>query len=183
MTQPSQDVTAEQLAEMSVTGKSYELINGELRMMSPAGARHGRIAARLLRRIGNYVEQHELGETFAAETGFILARDPDTVRAPDVAYVSAARMRQYEDESGYMPLAPDLVVEVVSPNDTFSQVEEKTLAWLGAGVSVVLVVDPDTRTLRAYRDQTTIRVLYEPDELELPDVVPGFKLSIGQLFE
>ena len=88
--------------------------------MSPAGSRHGRIAARLLVRITNYVEQHSLGETYAAETGFLIQRRPDTVRAPDVALVASSRLEEFVDHVGYLPFAPDLVAEVISPGDSSS---------------------------------------------------------------
>ena len=104
-------------------------------MMSPAGGRHGRIAGKLFLRIGNIVEQHDLGQTFAAETGFLLERNPDTVRAPDMSFVSYGSLGEFTDHAGYLPLAPDLVAEVVSPNDTSSEVEEKAISWISAGGS------------------------------------------------
>ena len=150
-------------------------------MMSPAGGRHGRIALKLARRLGDYVEQHDLGETFAAETGFLLTRDPDTVRAPDVAFVSHARLKGLADHPGYLPLAPDVVAEVVSPNDKSSEVEEKALGWLSAGVAVVLVVDPQTKTIRDYRSAREIRV-YAEGNIELGEVISGYRLDVSELF-
>ncbi len=177
-----QPVTAEQLTAIQEPGKRYELVQGELRMMSPAGHEHGRIAMR----IGSLLEQHvranQLGEVYAAETGFLLSRDPDTVRAPDLAFVSSKRLLQYTDIAGYLPLAPDLVAEVVSPNDTFTQVEEKAVSWLAAGTAMVLVVDPGTRTVRTYRSKDNIEVHYEKDELDASDVVKDWRLAVGQIF-
>ena len=150
-------LTAEELASIPDNGKRCELVNGVLRMMSPAGGRHGRIAGQLLLRVGNHVEQ-QLGATFAAETGFLLHRNPDTVRAPDVAFVSHERLGEYADHDGFLPLAPDLVAEVVSPSDQSSEVESKATAWLQAGVRVVLVVDPQTNSIREYRSPAQIQV-------------------------
>ena len=149
-------------------------------MMSPAGGRHGRIALKLARRLGDYVERHHLGETFAAETGFLIRQGPDTVLAPDVAFVSYDRLGELADHPGYLPVAPDLVAEVVSPSDRSSEIEEKALAWLTAGVSVVLVVDPQTRTIRDYRAAHEIRV-YAEGAIDLSQVVSGFRLDASEL--
>ena len=150
-------------------------------MMSPAGGRHGRVALRIARRLGNYVEEHRLGETFAAETGFLLRTQPDTVRAPDVAFVSTEKLRHLADFPGYLPLAPDLVVEVTSPGDRSSAVEEKCRDWLSAGVTVVLVVDPQTRTMHEYRSAQQIRA-YADGWLDLGDLLPGFRLDVADIF-
>ena len=139
-----QVTTAEQLAALPDDGKRYELVDGVLRMMSPAGFRHGQIAARLLSRVSVHVERHDLGATLAAETGFTLCHDPDTVLAPDVSFVARDRLAKFADHVGYLPLAPDFVAEIVSPSDRSSQVEAKARDWLDAGVQVVLVVDPQT---------------------------------------
>ena len=173
--------TAQQLAAISDDGKRYELVDGALHMMSPAGFRHGRIAGKLLRRIGDYVERHQLGETSAAETGYLIQQDPDTVRAPDVAFVAGDRLQQYANHVGYLPLAPDLVAEVVSPSDRSSEVEAKARAWTDAGVRVVLVVDPETSMVREYRSERQIQV-YSDGLVNLNDVLPGFSLDVVELF-
>ncbi|MFV1966721.1 MAG: Uma2 family endonuclease [Pirellulaceae bacterium] len=174
-------LTAEQLASMPDNGKRCELVGGVLHMMSPAGGRHGRIAGKLFLRVGNHVERHKLGETFAAETGFLIDQNPDTVRAPDVSFVSYARLGELGDYPGYLPLAPDMVAEVVSPSDDSSEVESKANAWLRAGVRVVLVVDPQTRSIREYRSPNQIQV-YRSGAIDLGDVLPEFKLDVAELF-
>jgi Uma2 family endonuclease len=174
-------LTADQLATLPDDGNRFELVEGELHMMSPAGGRHGRIAGKLFLRIGNHVERHKLGETFAAETGFLLRQNPDTVRAPDVSFVSHERLGEFADHPGYLPLAPDLVVEVVSPSDHSSEVESKANAWLRAGVQVVLVVDPQTKSIREYRSFNQIQV-YSEGLIDLQDVLPDFKLGVEELF-
>jgi Uma2 family endonuclease len=181
MSQHIQSMTADELFARPDDGKRCELVQGELRMMSPAGGRHGRIALKLARRLGDYVEQHDLGETFAAETGFVLEQDPDTVRAPDVAFVSHSRLKGLADHPGYLPLAPDVVAEVVSPSDSSSDVEEKALGWLSAGVAVVLVVDPQTKTIRDYRSAHEIHV-YAEGKIDLGAVISGYHLDVSELF-
>ena len=126
-------MTAEQMFAMPDDGHRCELINGVLRMMSPAGSEHGQVADRISRHLGNHVESNNLGATYATATGFLIGTSPDTVRAPDAAFVSHSRLKSVEPTSGYLPLAPDLVVEVVSPSDTSSDVEAKVDQWLNAG--------------------------------------------------
>jgi len=126
-------------------GQRYELVEGVLRMMSAADGRHGRVAHSLALILGTHVRSRKLGLVYAAETGFLLAREPDTVRAPDVAFVARERAVGIDDDQGFVTVVPDLVGEVVSPRDSFSDVEEKVLAWLTAGTRLVIVVDPKTR--------------------------------------
>jgi len=181
MSHDTRVMTADELLAMPNDGNRYELLRGELRMMSPAGGRHGRIALKLARRIANFAEEHGLGETYAAETGFLLRRNPDTVRAADVAFVSRGRLGKFADHPGFPPLAPDLVAEVVSPHDRSTAVEEKACDWLAAGVSVVLVVDPQTKLIRDYRAGNEIRV-YGQGHIDLTDVLAGFRLDVSELF-
>ncbi|MCO6458234.1 MAG: Uma2 family endonuclease [Pirellulaceae bacterium] len=173
--------TAEQLAALPDDGQRYELVDGVLHMMSPAGGQHGRIAATLLYLITRHVREKSLGVTFAAETGFLLRRDPDTVRAPDVAFVSRERMADWSDHPGYLPLAPDLVAEVVSPSDSSSQVEGKARDWLDAGVRLVLIVDPQSATIRVYRSRDPIQV-FSQGLIDLQDVLAEFQLDVDEVF-
>ena len=152
-------------------------------MMSPAGRRHGRVAMRLGKLLANHVDDHQLGEVHAAETGFLLQREPDTVRAPDVSFIHRDRLPpDDDDDTGFAALAPDLVAEVVSPRDSFADVEEKAVFWLTCGVKLVLVVSPETRRIRAYRAADQIQVLAEGDTLDASDVVPGWTLSVSDVF-
>lgn len=178
--QPGVPMTAEQLLELPDDGMRHELVEGVLRTTAPAGARHGLIAARLLVRLGTFVQTHRLGEFFAAETGFRLRRDPDTVRAPDVAFVGADRAAE-AGVPGFPALAPDLVAEVVSPSDRAVDVVGKALAWLDAGVRLVWVVDPQNRTVTVYR-QDGVAVLRGGDVLDGEDVLPGFALPLEELW-
>ncbi len=159
-----------------------ELVRGELREMSPAGARHGRLTARIARLLDAYAAQTGAGVTFGAETGFVLARDPDTVRAPDAAFVSKERFEAVGDTAKFWPGAPDLAVEVISPTDSFHEVQEKALEWTDAGSIAVLVLDPERRTATIYRAGGHAHVHTEQETLDLSDAVPRFELSVTELF-
>ncbi len=152
-------------------------------MTSPAGSEHGRIAMRFGSLLDQYVRKHQLGTVFAAETGFLISTNPDTVRAPDVAFVEKKKMEQFAGHQGFLPIAPDLVVEVVSPNDSFTHVEEKTLAWLEAGSAMVVNIDPGTRTLQVFRDAKHSVVLRENDQFDGQEVVSGWQFVVSELFE
>ena len=137
----NQPFTAEALLALD-DGFRYELVRGELRKMSPAGSNHGYLAGNLSAELRNHVRAYKLGKVYAAGTGFKLEADPDTVRAPDVAFVSQERLERTGPVTGYWPGAPDLAAEVVSPSNTYSGVEEKVSEWLNHGTRLVLVVNP-----------------------------------------
>jgi Uma2 family endonuclease len=120
--------------------------------------------------------------SYSAETGFRLSSDPDTVRAPDVAFVSRARIETIGEVEGFWPEAPDLAVEVVSPGDSYSDVEEKIFAWLDAGTKMVVVINPRQPSATAYKSPTDIIALAETDVLTGGDVVPGFELVVREIF-
>ena len=174
--------TADELYRMPRGGSGYELVRGELRQMAPAGNEHGEVTVRITWRLAQYVETHRLGVVFAAETGFRIGSDPDTVRAPDVAFVAKARIDEVGRVEGYWPGAPDLVVEVVSPNDRYTDVEEKTTDWLEAGSRMVLVVNPRKRIVTVYRSLSDITILTAGDTLVGADVVPGWEVKISDIF-
>ena len=174
--------TAEQLSLMPDDGNRYELIEGELIMMSPAGGRHGRIAARFNKLLAIHVDDHELGATFAAETGFLIAQNPDTVRAPDGAFVKQEKMETQVDDSGFLPFAPDLAAEVVSPNDSFASVETKAFTWLDAGTQLVLILEPESKTAHLYRSRTEIAIYQVGEEINAADVVAGWHVAVSEIF-
>ena len=171
--------TAEQLLRAGDIGRC-ELIRGELRMMNPAGGEHGRIASYLTIALGGHIARHHLGTSYAAETGFILRRDPDTVRAPDFAFVAAGRA--VGRERGFVPGAPDLAVEVISPDDRPGYVREKVAEWLEAGAAAVWVVDPRRRTLTIHEPGISPSTLGESDTLRGGELLPGLELDVRAVF-
>lgn len=175
-------ITAEDLLRMPDEGFRYELVKGELRKMAPAGKRHGVLAIRVTGPLWQHVQAHQLGEVCAAETGFLLASNPDTVRAPDVAFISRQRLEEVGEVEGYWPGPPDLAVGVVSPNDTYTEVQDKVFQWLDAGTRMVVVVNPRQQTVAVYRSRTDIAILTKNDTLDGKDVVPGWTLPIADLF-
>src|SRR5215217_3791324 len=183
MTATGQRMTAEELWHLPDRGMRHELIAGELHTMPPAGGDHGYVTLEASYRLRDFLQQHADigGGLFAAETGFRLSRDPDTVRAPDVAYVAAERL-PLARVRGYPELAPDLVVEVVSPNDTAGEVQTKVEEWLQAGSRLVWVLYPTTRTAMVYLPDGTARLLHADDTLLGEPVLPGFACRVGELF-
>ena len=183
MTTRKEPVTAEELLRMPDDGFRYELVEGELRKMPPAGNEHGYVALELAAELRNHVKANRLGRTYTPETGFRISSAPDTVRAPDAAFVSCERLAEVGRKEGFWPGAPDLAAEVVSPNDTHAEVIEKALTWLEAGCRMVVVADPGPRTVTVYRSAADIRVLTGDDVLEGADVVPGWRPPVNNLFE
>jgi Uma2 family endonuclease len=175
--------TADELLAMPTgMGKRYELVAGELRVMSPSGWRHGKIVSRLNSRLASYVEQRDLGMVFGAETGFRLGSNPDTVRAPDVSFIAQKNLPEREPRDGFWPGAPDLAVEVLSPGDRKSEVDEKIDAWLAAGCTAVWVVDPKLETVTIYFSRTKVRVFTAGEVLQGEPIVPGFACDVVELF-
>lgn len=182
MSTATQLLTAEDLLGMPHDGNRYDLVKGELIKMPPAGNIHGNRAMRLGWRLAHYVETNDLGVVFAAETGFRLATDPDTVRAPDIAFVAKTRVEEIGEFEGFWPGAPDLAVEVISPGDSYTEVEEKVQEFLNAGARAVWVVDPRRHTITVYRSSMDITILTENDLLDGGDIIPGFNCRVAEVF-
>jgi Uma2 family endonuclease len=175
-------VTADELFRMPGDGVRRELVRGEVREMSPAGSRHGRIGARILASLQVHAASGGLGEVYNSETGFRLFSNPDTVRAPDVAFVSRSRADEVGDIEEFWPGPPDLAVEVVSPTDSFGDVDEKLSEYLSAGCRMVVIVNPGRRTAAVYRSLNDIVLLTENDSIDGGEVVPGWTLPLRELF-
>ena len=182
MSATTQLITAEELLMLPRGGMSYELVKGELVEMSPAGQKHGRIVMNLGAPLTVFVKAHNLGVVYGAETGFKLASNPDTVRAPDIAFVSLEQIRRVGDPEGYWPGAPDLAVEILSPGDRVSEVEQKVKEYLEAGARMVCAVSQRLRNVTVYRSLTDIKVLTENDTFVGEDVVPGFSIAVKEIF-
>jgi Uma2 family endonuclease len=174
--------TAEELLRLSTTGQRYELVKGELFEMAPAGGRHGGVAMRIGALLDIHVRANHLGRVFAAETGFVLRRTPDTVRAPDASFVTENNLPEGELPIGYLELAPDLAVEVASPSDTTRGIEGKVADWLRAGSQLVWVIYPATRSATVYRSMDDAEEISEDGHLHGDDVIPGFACDIRELF-
>jgi len=179
-------VKAGDLASLEGDGYRYDLLEGDLIRVSPAGFRHGRLAAEIARRLGNFLAQHpHLGVVVGAETGFRLTRDPDTVLGPDAAVVRTDRLPRPEAQVGFLELAPDLAVEIVSPTDRWTTVSGKVDAYLAAGVRLVWVIEPGPRAVRMYSAEGTEQRLRADrgDVLRAEAVLPGFSLALAELFD
>ncbi len=175
-------MTAQELLLYRNEPYRQELVAGRLHEMEPAGFLHGRVTIRVGRLLDEHVGAHELGVVVGAETGFILAREPDTVRAPDAAFVRAERLAPGELPETYWAGPPDLAVEVLSPNDRPAEVEAKALEWLAAGTRAVVVLDPRRQVVKLYRSPSDVRDLAPDELLDLDPELPGFAVVVADLF-
>ena len=181
-TTTTRPMTADELLKMPDDGFRYELVRGELIKMSPASHFHGESALAIGSSLRVHARANRLGRAYGADTGFRLASDH--VRAPDAAFVRAERVNEViRGTPGYFPGQPDLAVEVISPNDRLTEVNEKVAEWLAAGTLAVVVVNPRNRTVRIHRSQMDDVILNEDDVLEVPDVVPGWRMPVSEIFE
>jgi Uma2 family endonuclease len=177
---PTQPCTAGDLLHLPHDGR-YELVRGELRKMPFSVMGEGLVAARFGAYLSLYVQEQQLGETVSG-CGFILARDPDTVRAPDVAFISREPGPNIDQETGFVIGAPDLAAEVIAPSDLYADVEEKVREWLAAGTRLVVIVNPWGHTIAICRSETERQLLTEADTLDGGSVVPGWTMPVRELF-
>ncbi|MBC7896481.1 MAG: Uma2 family endonuclease [Cytophagaceae bacterium] len=173
-------MTAEELLHLNLPNRRTELVRGRLIVREPAGYRHGDVAMRLGVLIGTYVYQHKLGRVFAAETGFTLERNPDTVRAPDVAFIRTERLL-HPPPRGFAEIAPDLAAEVLSPDDRPGEVLAKVADWLKAGTPLVWVVDPIREHARVYRADGSEALVSPGESLDGEDVLSGFACLVDDV--
>ena len=176
-------LTAEDLLRLHSEGVKGELIKGVLHETVAAGRRHARIAGRIITAFNVHVLPRRLGEVGGTDGGVLIERNPDTVREPDVYFVSASRLPVDDDSDGYLEVMPDLVVEIVSPNDREPEVREKTNMWLAHGVSMALEVRPANRTIAVHRLGVPAVTLTGDDALDGGDVLPGFSLPLSEIFD
>ena len=182
MTTSKKLLTADGLLAMPDDGKRYELIRGELIEMPPTSHEHGRVTERFGRRIGNFVEERDLGHGISAETGVNIEHDPDTTLAPDFGFISYERLAESPPQRGYAEVVPDLVLEVVSSNDRQPEIDAKTRMWLDAGVRLVLVAYPGAREVYAHHDDGPVVRYGLGDTLVGDPVLPGFICPVEDIF-
>jgi Uma2 family endonuclease len=180
-------ITADELLVMPHQGargnkRVLELIRGELKIMSPTGGTHGIICMEVGTELTNFVRGNNLGRVFGAETGFIVERNPDSVLGVDVAFVSHERLKDVDNLDKFMPFAPDLAVEVLSPTNTAQEMDEKVSLYFAGGARAVWVFNPKRRTVAAYTSPFDVRILGAGDTLDGGDVLPGLSLELSKLF-
>jgi len=174
-------VTADELLEHPEM-KHCELVNGKVVPMSPAGSEHGGIAGLIAGHLFVYSMSHAPGRILVAEAGFLISRNPDTVRAPDLMYIETSRLPDGKLLKGFLTTPPDVALEVVSPTDTFSEVVEKAESYVSAGVRLVWVIDPQTLRAYVFRKGKPVNNLTQDDVLSGEDVLPGFELALNEIF-
>lgn len=175
-------LSAEDFAALPTNGIRLELVRGEIRAAPPAFVDHGSAAMTLSGYVSYFVKTKKLGNVYAAETGFLLARNPDTVRAPDFAFIQASRVTSAATASSWGTIIPDLVIEAVSSGDRPKEITEKVSMWLDAGVRLVWVVYPAQREVATYCPGQPEQRLSESDMLDGLDILPGFTLAVADIF-
>lgn len=182
MPHPARLVTAEELERFPSDDRRYELVKGRVVRMSPVGSRHGGVTVGLAFLLVQHVRAHALGAV-VTDVGFVLATKPDTVRAPDLAFIHRARIPETGLPRGFWKGPPDLAVEVLSPDDTRREVLAKVDEYLHHGVPLVLTVDPDDKTVTVFQANAAPATLGLDQELDISDVVRGFRCAVRDIFE
>lgn len=175
-------LTAEELLLMPDNDMRTELLDGVLIEMSPPGGVHARVMARLVRILGNYVEEHALGEVLTGDPGVILRRNPDRVRAPDVCFIAKERLPSTGVPDGYLDFVPDLIAEIISPEDRPGAVRQKVAEWLDGGARLVWIVYPNSRRVVAKRHRADERIFHVGEKLDAEPVLAGFSVPVSELF-
>ena len=178
----SRVMTAEELLGLPDDGCRRALVRGELLRMPPAGFRRGAAIANVVVPLGHHVKTHRLGAVCGAGTGLVLARHPDTVLAPAIAFVRRERIPASGQPANFWEGAPDLAVEVTSPGDTGPDVAEKVASWLAAGTRAVWVVDPGRESVTIHESGAIPRRLVVPEVLDGPPLAPAFRLPLADVF-
>lgn len=180
---PPKLLTADDLLQLSSDGFCGELIRGVLCESMPPGLEHGEVVTAFGAELRGFVKPQRLGRVAVGDPGIKIERDPDTVRAPDVAFFSAQRLPLDQRIQGYADVLPELVVEVKSPRDSRDQLNDKAEMWLRQGVRLVWIAFPDERTVEAHHADQGVALYRREDELDGMDVLPGFTCAVGPLFE
>jgi Uma2 family endonuclease len=174
-------VTGEELLNMGEIGPA-ELIKGEIIEQMPTGHLHGYLEFLIANLLFNFVRKHNLGRVIGGESGVYTSRNPDTVRGMDVAYISHGRFAR-ASHTGFLDVAPELIVEIMSPNDRWIDIQEKLAEYFGIGVQIVWLIDPQMEQVHVYRSLDDVRRLTAENELTAPEILPGFSVPIAEIFE
>lgn len=175
-------LTADDLLDLYVQGVRGELIRGVLHETVAAGIEHGEIVINLATELRTFVRPRRLGRVVGSDAGIRLERDPDTVREPDIAFISADRLPLDQRVSGYAEVVPDLVVEVSSPGDRTAAIYDKAQMWLRHGVRLVIVIYPNNRTVLVLPAEGLARTLNEDDSLDCGEILAGFTCPVRNIF-
>jgi Uma2 family endonuclease len=176
-------LTAEEFAALPNEGEAFELVLGEVVVVNRPFTSHGYFMAEIAGLLREFVKSSQLGRVVSGDAGVVTHRNPDSVRGPDVAYYSYARIPASTLPAGYWPASPELVVEIRSPGDRWKDTLQKVAEYLQADVLTVLVVDPELRHVNVYSADREQMTLTDQDQLLLPDVLPGFEVPVKKLFE
>ena len=174
-------MTGAELREMADSAR-YELVDGELIEMSPTKMEHGRLEFRLAMLLAQFVDEHDLGEVMTGEVGIYIRRNPDTIRAADALFISHERLEQATPDD-FLDVAPELIVEIMSPSDRWNAVQKKLRDYFEIGVTAVLLVQPSNETILLYSSPTQLQEFQREDTLTLEAILHGFTLPLAKLFK
>jgi len=175
--------TVEDYVRLPDTGRPTELVRGKVVETNLFTPRHGQICSEIGRLLGNHVKERDLGRITSNDSGIITERGPDTMRGADVAFYSTKRFGNGPLPEGYLEDVPELIFEVLSENDRWSEILGKVAEYLDAGVSVVCVIDPSDQTAYLYEGDHPVSILTADQELTLPDVLGDFRMRVGAFFD
>jgi Uma2 family endonuclease len=176
-------LTAEQFLELPDNGQPSELVRGEVIYMPPPGFPHGVVCSNVVRIVGRFLDDHDIGTLTSNDAGVVTERGPDTVRGADAAFYSYQRIPKGARPSGYPKVAPNVTFEVLSPSQRWPKVLAKVGEYLDADVKAVCVLDPDNQTAHVYRADRAPEVFQRDDELLLPEISPEFRVPVKRFFE
>jgi Uma2 family endonuclease len=176
-------LTAEEYSKLPDDGRPTQLVRGQVIEMNPPSPRHGKICLRIGGILANFVETHDLGHVVGNDSAIVTSHNPDTVRGADLAYYSYSRLPKGPVPDGYLSVVPELVVEVLSPDDRWSNVHAKAAEYLEAGISVVCVVDPKTESAHVYYPNEPPRTVTKDADLTFPEILADFRVPVPKLFE
>jgi Uma2 family endonuclease len=160
-----------------------ELVRGVLVKLPPPKPRHGQICAHIVYMLRRYLEDHDIGHVLSNDSSTVTERDPDTVRGPDVSYYSFERVPKGPLPAGLLDASPDMVVEVLSPSDRWSEVQVKVAEYLDAGVRAVCIADDATRSVHIFRPERPMQVFKSDDDFTVPEILRDFRVRVQRFFE